>query len=150
MRPEDGQRTARDRRARKTPLYWPERRTGFDRRLHPSALGRFVHDTLHHLSRSDRLLLALLVAVNAANLVDMRVTFVLLGQGAIEVNPLMRALLEWNPVFAAITKALIVFGVTLGVWAGRRFKGILAAGVAAGLAFLLLLIYEIQLLAAFR
>jgi hypothetical protein len=107
-----------------------ERRTGFDRREQ----GRIV-SALVELRDSPSTLLVLLVAVNVMNVLDQLATTRALAMGFTEGNPVMAALIAYDPRVAAAVKIVAVVSVTLGIWSLRRYKLILQVGVFMFAAF---------------
>ena len=114
-----------------------ERRTGFDRR-HTSAgtLLRSVRD-------NPAILFALLMAVNAMNVLDLLLTVGALRAGyATEGNLLMAQLLSQDVATAALFKFAVVGAVSAAIWAERRYRPVLrVAFIAAGGFVVILLVH---------
>lgn len=109
-----------------------DQRTGFDRRAADSSAGlaRVAQNTLVRLRDRPRVLLALLIVVNVFNVADFGLTLNALANGFTEANPLMRWLLDANPVWAGAVKTLLVMLVSLRVWQCKRYrKALIAAAV---------------------
>lgn len=128
-----------ERRTRRVSLRYPERRSGFDRRVAGGALAGY-RDRPHLIA----LALATLLALNVA---DYAFTVVALGRGAREVNPLMAALFEIDPVAAAVVKLAAVMMVITAIWQLRRFRRILQVSLIALAGFGMLVSYQLILLA---
>ena len=118
-----------ERRVRTTPLYSPERRSGFDRRRPSPVLG---------LLRDSRwVLLTVLVALNMLSLADWLLTMTGLSAGAAEGNPVLAGLMGHSLWVAGGFKFAVVLGVSVLVWQWRHFRAVLATlmlGVALYLA----------------
>jgi hypothetical protein len=119
-----------ERRRDRHRLVLRERRTGFDRRER----GAFVRG-LTELRDSPATLLTLLVAVNVMNVLDQVATTRALAIGFTEGNPVMAALIAFDPRFAAVVKITAVLAVTTGIWSLRRYRLILQVGVFMFAAF---------------
>ena len=122
-----------------------ERRSGFDRRASVSngAVAAGFDGLLRGLRDSPASLRVLLVTANVLNLADFLFTLNALARGATEANPVMRSLLDVDPLFAGIFKFLAVFAVTLLVWRCRRFRTALQAAVLIVGVFTLVFAYHI-------
>jgi hypothetical protein len=101
---------------------------------------------LMRLRDSTAALVGVLVAINLLNVVDLLLTFLLLGDGAMEGNPVMRALIGNDPLIAMFVKIALVALVTLGIWRQRRYRIILGTAVVILGVFIVLAAYEIGLL----
>ncbi|MBT8203599.1 MAG: hypothetical protein HKN74_10265 [Acidimicrobiia bacterium] len=128
-----------DRRSRRVSVRYPERRTGFDRRAAGGALAAY----------RDRpsVIATVLVALLALNVADYVFTLAALGRGAREANPLMAALFEADPALAAIVKLAVVALVITAIWQLRRYRRILQVSLVAVTGFMILVIYQVLLLA---
>jgi hypothetical protein len=112
-----------DRRTRVRPLFYPERRTGFDPRRRSPVLG-FLRD-------SRWLLLGLLIALNMLSLADWVLTLTGIGAGATtEGNPVLAGLMGQSLPLAGAFKLVVMLGVSIIVWRGREFRLVLATLVA--------------------
>ena len=145
-----GEHRSSDRRGRCASFRYPERRTGFDRRGIRNGLGRLAEWSLRCLRDHEVLLAALLVTVNALNVADLVLTLRLLSGGALEGNPVMSALLGSDPLMAAVFKLIAIAVVSLMIWRMRRYRNVIATGLAAFTCFSLIVGYEGMLLAAIR
>ena len=137
--PDFTERRNHKRRQKFTPLRHPERRSGFDRRAH--ARGFFGHP-LEQLRDSPAALAGILIAVNVLNVLDLVLTFQLLHDHIVEGNLIMRSLIGTDPLVALIVKVVIVAGVTLAIWAQRRFRLMLFLGLTVFSVFVVLTAYE--------
>ena len=134
-------------RRRRLVFRYPERRTGFDRRAH-GPVGRRVADRLLlGLDRSSVALAAVLVLINVLNLTDLVLTLRLMGSGAQEANPVMMGLFGIGPVTAFVVKVAALGLVTFAIWKMRKYRSILALSLVALGAFVVLVGYELILIA---
>ncbi len=112
-----------DRRTRRVSMRYPERRSGFDRRTsrpfleayraRPAAIG------------------AVLAAFVLLNVADLVFTLRVVDAGAIELNPVMAALLGAGSGYAAAFKLGAALTVAGAMWAARRYRLVLQASLAA-------------------
>jgi len=137
------QSRGRDRRQWRWNFVLRERRSGFDRRRPETRSARLQERVLIPLRDNERNLLALLVAANVLNVLDLLFTLRALDHGAVEANPVMRVLLSYDPVTAGAVKIALMLGVSLLVWWFRRYRLPLLAGVALAVAFGLVFIYHL-------
>ena len=100
---------------------------------------------LRELRDSRFALATLLAALNVLNVVDLLLTFRLLGGRVVEGNPIMRVLIGSDPLVALIVKVVIVAAVSIGVWRQRRYRVVLAASLVFLGAFVILTAYELGL-----
>ena len=128
-----GQRSG-ERRARVTPLRYPELRTGFDRRKRSPVL-EFVRD-------NQQVLIALLIALNLLSLADWALTINALSAGASEGNPVMAGLMQQNMLLAGVFKFSVVLGVSLLVWQARSYRLVLATLLGAVGLYLVVIVYH--------
>ena len=86
------------------------------------------------------LIASVVVAIAVLNAADLVLTVRALERGALEVNPIMAAMLSGSPAVAAFFKLGIGGGVAAGLWSLRRYRQALAAslGVLAGMSVLFL------------
>ena len=135
-------RLRQDRRARKTSIHFPERRSGFDRRTNPSA-GRFrvaYVGWIRQLSASRGKTALLMASIVALNVADMAFTFRALDRGLQEVNPVMAGLLEDGHGVAAFVKIGISVVFAAAGWSFRRYRRVIeAALIVVGLMTLVVL-----------
>lgn len=121
------QRTQEDRRSRKTRVHFPERRTGFDRRTHPSA-GRVRAAYLgwiRRLSGSPQRAALLMASIVLLNIADVAFTFRALDRGLQEVNPVMAGLLDAGHGVAAVVKIGVSAALAAAGWWLRRFRRVI-------------------------
>jgi hypothetical protein len=138
------ERRSADRRIRRVSLRYPERRSGFDRR---GAGGSRYRRALERL-RDGRLLLAVLLAlVVGLQTADVALTARLLGEGAVEMNPVMSGLLATGPPAAVVLKAGVTGLLVAGVWRLRRYRRILEFTLAVAVALGAVVSYQLALLA---
>ena len=117
----------------------PERRTGFDRR-HSRGL-------LQRVSTETGLLLAVVALLNVLSLADWLLTVHLLGDGAVEANLVLRGLSD-SPLALGAVKSLLMVAVSAAIWVERRFRLVVAVGVGAVGACVLLVAYELVAVAS--
>lgn len=80
--------------------------------------------------RNPRTVFLTLALFTALNLADLILTQVALSQGAIEVNPAMRALFDLDPVWAALVKAAVGMIAAEIIWKWRRHRSALILSIA--------------------
>jgi hypothetical protein len=110
-----------------------ERRTGFDRRG-PRRAGRIwatLDASLVYLRDNASVVLAVLLTANLLSILDLVFTLRALQNGAQEGNPVMKALLDWNPAVAGGVKVGIILGLSLLIWRLRRYRMILQVALFA-------------------
>ena len=135
--------TSNDRRStdrrRRYRLTFPERRSGFERRMPASGTIRARYQrTLETYRDNPRTLILVLAMFNLLNLADLMLTYRSLIVGATEVNPIMKALFDIHPVWAGIVKMSIGMVVSEVIWALRRYRSalVLSIGITVGMALL--------------
>ena len=126
-----------DRRSKSTHFYFPERRTGFDRRL---------GGPLTWYRDRPAAIAIVLAVVGVLNILDLSLTDVILSRGGAEANPIMSALLEADPVLAALVKLGLTAAVISVIWWMRRYRYILAVSLVALAAYSGLVVYQVSLL----
>jgi hypothetical protein len=142
--PQTERRVARRRMRRVPRPFKVDHRSGFDRRA--SCPGGPLTRGLRRLRDSRHGLAAVLVSINALNVLDLLLTLRLLGDGsATEGNPVMRALIGNDPLIALFVKVALVALVSLGIWRQRRYRMILGLAVIFLVAFSVLTLYELAL-----
>jgi len=134
------QRTGVDRRAHRATFHYPERRTGFDRRM--AGVSRYQR-FLEAYRRRDGLVAVCLAAIVVLNLADLVLTQVLIDLGASEANPIMAALLAAGTVPAAAVKVAVTIAVVAGVWVLRRYRRMLEFSLVLLGALVLLAAYQV-------
>jgi len=133
-------RTETDRRARSASFHYPERRTGFDRRVLPaSARARL----LGSYRRSPVLIAWCAVGILALSTADLLLTWRLIGLGAEEVNPVMARLFGGGLASAAVFKGAVTLAVSAGIWSLRRYRRVLEFSLVALALMAVLVVYEV-------
>jgi hypothetical protein len=128
-----------------------ERRSGFDRR-HPrraTAVGGAVDASLLYLRDNASVVIAVLLTANLLSILDLVFTRRALQNGAQEANPLMKALLDWNPAVAGGVKVGIIMALSLLIWKMRRYRIVLQVAVFALVVYAAIIAYHIYCLIAF-
>jgi hypothetical protein len=139
-------RRVADRRVRRASLHYPERRSGFDRRLAgPGPIRAAGARLLINYRDRPGAVAAVLGAVVLLNAVDLLLTVRALGLGATELNPVMAELLGFDPVVAAVFKLTLVGAVAMGLWTLRRYRRVLEASLLLLGGFLVLTGYHLTL-----
>ena len=133
-----------ERRLHRTPLHFPERRTGFDRRRRPGWRGRYQSDLRRYAER-PRTILLVLATIVVFNFMDLVLTLRVLDAGGTELNPLMASLFSIGPHAAAVVKLGLVGGAVLVLLALRRYRRALELSLLVLVAFSLLMIYHVIL-----
>jgi hypothetical protein len=131
---------AAERRATGARFRYPDRRTGFDRRMPGGAIAWYRD----HPSVVARVL----VAMAALNLADFLLTVRALERGASEVNPVMAVLFDVDPAVAGAVKLLLGLGVVFAIWQMRHYRRILEVSLVALVGFSLVLAYQLVLVAS--
>ena len=138
----DGRR--RDRRAVRSPFYFPERRSGFDRRTPAGVRGRYHAGLLSY--RDNQLAFMLVLATLVVfNYMDYHLTLRVLAAGGSELNPIMARLFGIGPEAAAAAKLGSVGAVVLVLLALRRYRRTLEASLFFLLAYSALMFYHVVL-----
>jgi hypothetical protein len=128
-----------------------DRRTGFDRRgrSRSTAVGAAWDMSLVYLRDNATALLAVLITANLFSVLDLVFTLRALQNGAQEGNPLMKALLDWNPALAGGVKVSIIAALSLMIWKMRRYRLILLVAVFALAVYAALIVYHMYYLISF-
>ena len=135
-----------DRRLHRTPFHFPERRTGFDRRLPRSAGWSAYYDAnLRSYRDSKSMFLLVLATVVVFNYVDYLLTFRVLRAGGIELNPIIAYLFEISPVLAASIKLGGVGVAVLVLLMLRRYRRTLEASLVLLASYTALMFYHAAL-----
>jgi hypothetical protein len=79
----------------------------------------------------------------ALNVLDLGLTLHLIEGGAVEMNPIMRSLLDAGWLWAVGFKAVLTVGVAAGLWLGRRHQLVRRVGVAFVTLFVAIIAYEL-------
>lgn len=132
-----------DRRRRRLAMRYPERRSGFDRRM-PYAAGvrRSYTRMLLAYRESPMLLASVLGGFVALNALDMLLTWRALQLGAVEANPVMAGLLGFDLGLAVAFKLTVGVAVALVIWRMRRYRRVLETSLILVAGFSLLLAYH--------
>jgi len=121
-----------------------DRRTGFDRRAAAAGGGGGgLEVALLGLRDRPSALLVLLAAVNVFNIADFSLTLNALAGGAGEANPVMRSLLDLDPVWAGLFKFAAVLAASCMVWRLRRYRLALEAALLVAGIMLAVLVYHV-------
>jgi hypothetical protein len=120
--PED--RRTKDRRHRRFNFVLRERRSGFDRRsLEEGGRISIAYErVLLALRDRPRIVLGILLLVNALNVADFLLTMNVLAKGGGEANPIMKSLFAMDPLYAGIFKMVAVLVTSWLTWRCRRFR----------------------------
>jgi hypothetical protein len=124
------QRRGTERREKRVSFRFPDRRLGFARRQiarHPASAA--IDRVLGTLRSKPRSLAVVLATVAALNLADLVLTLRSIELGAVEVNPVMAALIDADPFVAAMFKLTIGLAVVGAMWAMRRYRRVLEAAL---------------------
>ena len=135
----------RDERRRSRRPVLVERRSGFDRRYIPprGRAAAVLTDTLSQMRARPELVVLVLLTINLLSAVDGLLTLNALANGAREANPVMRALIEQEPVLWVWVKALLVGAASWVLWRLRRYRLGLYAALTGLAAFTAVLAYHI-------
>jgi hypothetical protein len=139
------ERRLAERRHRRFIFVLHERRSGFDRRQQSSA-GPWTA-VLLGVRDHPAVLVAILVGLNLLNALDVVFTFQAFKLGAVEANPIARALMNASMPLAVSVKLLIMVLATVTVWRLRSLRVGLTAAVIATLAYAALTAYHLLNLA---
>jgi hypothetical protein len=132
-----------DRRVKRTPFHFPERRSGFDRRLVAESGFRGVWDDGLRKYRDNRTgFLLVLATIVVFNYIDYLLTYRVLQVGGTELNPIMARLFEISPVVAAATKLGIVGAVVVVLLMLSRYRRTLEASLVLLVTFTALMFYH--------
>lgn len=135
-----------DRRTHRTPLHFPERRSGFDRRLSESAGWRgYIDANLRSYRDNQTRFLLVLATIVVFNYVDYLLTVRVLRAGGIELNPIMARAFEVSPVFAAVAKLGTVGVAVLVLLMLRRYRRTLQASLVLLVVYTALMFYHAAL-----
>ena len=137
-------RRTRDRR-RSHRFVVHDRRSGFDRRRNVchSPFSVALEAPVLRLRNDPVLLAELLILVNILSAVDLFITFTVLRQGAIELNPVMAFLLDLGPVQATLVKVSLMVAATLGLWVMRRHRAALTTALVLLVVYGSLVVFEL-------
>jgi hypothetical protein len=139
-------RRGTDRRVKRSRFHFPERRTGFDRRLVERPGWKGMWDASIHKYRDNRTTFLLVLAtIVVFNYVDYLLTVRVLQAGGAELNPIMARLFEISPVVAALAKLGTVGAAVMVLMLLRRYRRTLEASLILLLAFTALMFYHAAL-----
>ncbi len=79
----------------------------------------------------------------ALNVLDLGLTLHLVGRGAVEMNPVMAALLDAGWEWATLFKVSVTLGVAAGLWWGRRHLFVRRTGIAFVVLFAVITLYQV-------
>ena len=135
-----------ERRLHRTPFHFPERRTGFDRRLpEPAGWNSYYDSALRSYRDNKSTFLLVLATIVVFNYVDYLLTFRVLRAGGIELNPIMASLFEINPVLAAVAKMGVVGAAVLVMLMLGRYRRTLEASLVLLTTYTALMFYHAAL-----
>lgn len=137
-------RSQTDRRAPKTKVHFPERRTGFDRRTDPSAgsTRSAYRAWIRRLSDSPQKSAVLMASFVVLNIADVAFTLRALNRGLPELNPVMAVLLDTGHGVAAFVKVGISAALAAAGWWLRRFRRVIEVGLIAVTLMTLVVLYH--------
>ncbi|MHB8867513.1 MAG: DUF5658 family protein [Thermoleophilia bacterium] len=120
-----------------------EQRSGYERRNDPNRAQTFLLGGFHTWHRSTPWLLpTVLIFANLLSLADILLTVRVLEQGAVEINPLLRVLMEFDVRAAVAVKASLVAGATLLIWRYRGYRTIAPLALLSLALFASVVIYQ--------
>lgn len=129
-----------DRRAAGSRFHYPERRTGFDRRIPAdNRLDRLVL----RLRNDDDAVFAVAAGIVLLNVLDLLLTLAALNRGFGEANPVMAGLFGANVWLAAGFKLAMGTGAAALVWAARKYRRVLQAGLLLLAVFVAVTFYHL-------
>ena len=126
---------AAERRCRRASLRFPDRRTGFDRRL--------PNDPVRTLRDQPAILFGLLAALNLLSIVDWVLTSHELTFGAREANLFIQTLLNASPWLVIAFKVVWMLCLSGLIWKARRYRLVLLTAVGAVGAYAVLMLYHV-------
>ena len=130
-----------DRRVRRIPMYFPERREGFDRRTKEGWRGTY-ENALRTYRNSSTTFLLVLATIVVFNYVDYQLTVHVLAAGGLELNPVMARLFAISPFVAAAVKLGAVGAATLVLLALRRYRRTMEASLVLLATYTSLMFYH--------
>lgn len=124
-----------------------ERRSGYERRARESQGPLSIMDSVHEWHRSTPwLLTTVLIAANILSMADILLTMRVLNAGAVELNPLLRALMDFDIRAAGAVKASLVGGATLLIYRYRGYRKIVPLALMSTALFAAVVTYQALLL----
>jgi hypothetical protein len=133
-----------ERRENRVFFYYPERRTGFDRRINSQS--SVLYSIEYFLSQQRYVFLAVIAFLNLANLADLLLTNFSLQLGFKEANLILSWLLARSAWVAAIFKLSLIGLVSYLMWRFRRYRYVIRLTLFALAMFLIVILYEIFLM----
>ncbi len=138
-----------DRRVKRFSFRFPDRRLGFVRRRIRGRPARAAYNRMLAGYRYKPQVLALVLgAVAILNIADLVVTLRSVELGAVELNPIMAALIDTDPLLASLFKVTIGLGVVAAMWAMRRYRRVLEASLLLLGGFTVVVGYSLAMLMA--
>ena len=135
-----------DRRTHTRRFYFPERRSGFDRRVPDSGRWRSAYDfSLRDYRNRQSTHLLVLATIVVFNFIDFFLTLRVLQAGGMELNPVMARLFESSPTLAAAAKLGVGGAAALFLLGLRRYRRSLEASLVLLLGFTVLMFYHAYL-----
>jgi hypothetical protein len=134
-------------RRRNNRFAYPERRTGFDRRLAgETGLTRLCL----YLANRRATFWKALIAINALSVLDLLLTLNLMKFGIVtEGNPVLAGLIQLDPIAALAFKISLIMMITLVFWRFRRYRHVILATASTLALFTVLVGYQLVLHAMF-
>jgi hypothetical protein len=133
-----------DDRRRRHRLVYPDRRSGFDRRVPQGrGVGAAYSRMLLAYRRRPVAIFLVLALVTVLNLADLLLTQRALVRGATEVNPIMRFLFDLHPVWAGVVKVSIGMIVVEVIWVFRHHRSALVLSLFTAFGMAALFIYHL-------
>ncbi len=137
-------RRLQDRRIERKPLHFPERRSGFERRLIERPGFRGMWDASLVKYRDNRTgFLLVLATIIVFNYVDYLLTIRVLQAGGSELNPIMAHLFELSPTVAATAKLGTVGAAALILLVLGRYRRTLEVSLVLLVTFTALMFYHV-------
>lgn len=130
-----------DRRVKRTPLYYPDRRRGFDRRERTGWRG-FYQASLRTYRDRPMTFLLVLATIVVFNYIDFQLTVQVLESGGMELNPVMAKLFAHDPVIAAAAKLGAVGAATLVLLSLRAYRRTLEVSLVLLFGYTALMFYH--------
>jgi hypothetical protein len=132
-----------DRRVSNPSPWFPERRSGFDRREPRGSKWRESYDAgLRSYRDSPTMFLLVVATIVVFNYIDYMLTVRVLRAGGVELNPLVARLFEISPTVAAVAKFGSVGAVALVLLMLRRYRRTLEASLILLVGFTALMFYH--------
>ena len=132
-----------DRRVTRSHRWFPERRSGFDRRRSTDSNWRASYAAaLQGYRESPTSFLLVVATIVVFNYIDYMLTIRVLQAGGVELNPIMARLFEDSPTLAAVAKLGSVGVVAIVLLMLRRYRRTLEASLVLLLGFTALMFYH--------